>query len=169
MDDVVLGQARSIHRTVRMLHERMIHRFNALQKEEGAAVSCVDLTFPQYNAMLVVRDSEELTIKSLAEQLRVSPPSASAMVDRLVELGMLEREQSQLDRRTVTVRLSREGRKNLDAMDTQMLESLGHFLELLGREGAQSWCSIYEKIAEMICKEEAAAAAAKTPPQEHVI
>ncbi|MBI2423119.1 MAG: MarR family transcriptional regulator [Candidatus Hydrogenedentes bacterium] len=156
MDESVLNQARTIHRTVRLLQERLIHRFNALQKDQGFAHTCADFTFPQYNAMLVIQEQGELSIKTLAEHLRVSSPSASSMVDRLVEMGMLEREQSQSDRRTVVVRMSAEGRANLEALDTQMLEALGYFLEALGREGAQSWCAIYERIAEIICLEEAA-------------
>jgi len=46
-----------------------------------------ELTSPQMTALMTVRERGQVTIKELAEGLGVSAPSASVMVDRLVEMG----------------------------------------------------------------------------------
>lgn len=53
------------------------------------------------------------TVSSVATHLGVTPPSASAIVDRMVEAGLVIRERSDADRRVVTVSLSPCGRDTL--------------------------------------------------------
>jgi DNA-binding MarR family transcriptional regulator len=89
--------------------------------------ACPDLTFPQYNALMAVRDAGEVSVKHLAERLQVSPPSASTMVDRLVEMGLLERQPNPNDRRSVLIRLSPIGNESIEAIESVVLGFLMDF------------------------------------------
>ncbi|NJL72402.1 MAG: MarR family transcriptional regulator [Candidatus Competibacteraceae bacterium] len=108
------------------------------------------LTFPQFNMLMVLREKGEATIKDLAEALQVSAPSASTMVDRLVDLGVVDRSQSVVDRRTVLVRLMEPGEAAMTQFEECVLQGLSQLLERLGPEMAETWCNIYRRIGNLL-------------------
>ncbi len=55
------------------------------------------------------------TVSHLATLLGTTPPSASAMVDRMVDTGLVVRERNEDDRRVVTVSLGPGGKDALEA------------------------------------------------------
>ncbi|MCF6287097.1 MAG: MarR family transcriptional regulator, partial [Candidatus Hydrogenedentes bacterium] len=125
-DDNMKDQARQLYQTVRMLKDRLGHKFSCRHREAG--VPCADLTFAQSNVLIVVQEQGELSLKELADALHVFRPSASTMVDRLVEMGALTREQSKIDRREVRIRLSEAGRERFREMEEEMLEYITELL-----------------------------------------
>ena len=103
---------------------------------------------------MAIAEREELSLKDLADTLQVSPPSASAMVDRLVEMGLLVREQSTIDRREVRIRLTEAGKVHFDEMEAQILEYFAELLTKLGPAYSAQWCDVYRHIREIIQMEE---------------
>lgn len=150
--EAIREQARALHNTLRLIKNRVIARHSAKIAARAAQVDTgpPDLTLPQMNCLTTIRDHGEVTIKALAEALGISPPSASAMVDRLVEMGAARREQSTTDRREVVVSLSEEGAQGLDAMEENILECIEELLERVGPECARHWCEVYERIREAL-------------------
>lgn len=69
----------------------------------------LDLTLSQLKTLLLVASGMAHTGRELADRLRVSAPSVSAGVDRLVELGYLSRAESANDRRVKTLAPTRRG------------------------------------------------------------
>ena len=159
MNDPIQDQAREIYRTVRILKDRVCHKFQARARETSETDACSELTFVQSNVMMAIEEWGELSIKELADTLHVSRPSASAMVDRLVEMGMLVREQSQLDRREVRVRLSPSGTVHFQEMERQILEYISALLVQLGPSCSTQWCEVYARIRDIIAIEKATEAA----------
>lgn len=156
MNDPIQGQAREIYRTVRILKARLCHKFQARAREASGSDAGCELTFAQSNVLMVIEERGELSIKDLADALHVSRPSASAMVDRLVEMGMLIREQSQLDRREVRIRLSPAGAVHFQELERQILEYISALLIQLGPSCASQWCEVYARIRDLIAMEKAA-------------
>lgn len=69
----------------------------------------VDLSMAQVRTLMVLSCEGRSTIGQLAETLRVSPPTASHLADRLVHAGLAERAEDPSDRRRMLVRLSAQG------------------------------------------------------------
>ena len=81
----------------------------------------------------------------LSQRLMVSNGNMTGLVERLVEGGLVAREQSQADRRKHVIRLTEEGERQFAAMAAahgdwvaEMTAGLGtgeieHLMELLGR------------------------------------
>ena len=61
------------------------------------------ITMAQLYTIMSIYNKGEVSITELSALTNVSPPSASVMVDRLVDKGILERKHSQRDRRKVMV------------------------------------------------------------------
>ena len=89
-------------------------------------------------------------MKELAELLQVSGPSATLMVDRLVEMGLLMRSQNPKDRRVVELRMSKQGeaamREHHRHMETIILALMGR----LGPECTEQWLDVYGRIREVL-------------------
>ncbi|MFJ9869597.1 MarR family winged helix-turn-helix transcriptional regulator [Streptomyces sp. NPDC101165] len=67
------------------------------------------LTYPQYLVMLVLWEQGDLPVKKLGEHLRLDSGTLSPLVKRLEGAGLVRRERSAQDERSVQVRLSEEG------------------------------------------------------------
>ena len=144
MDDKQLSarnRAETINATINLLRMRLSNRHS--RRGEAGGLPCQNLTLAQLNAVRAVRDRGEVTIKVLAKALNVSAPSASTMVDRLVEMGVLAREQSSRDRREVLVRISRNVSDEIDAIEEDFLKSLIELMEQIGPEMSQKWYEVY--------------------------
>ncbi|GAA4547386.1 MarR family winged helix-turn-helix transcriptional regulator [Amycolatopsis samaneae] len=68
-----------------------------------------ELTLPQFRLLVVLHTRGPLKHAVLADQLGVTPSTASRMVDRLVAVGMVERLSSPTSRREIVLELTREG------------------------------------------------------------
>jgi DNA-binding MarR family transcriptional regulator len=93
-----------------------MHRFTAAQLAEQIVVDHrematllalrrlepilrLELTLHQLRIVLLVASGAATTGREIAEALRVSAPAVSSSVDKLVELGFIERDSSDPDRR----------------------------------------------------------------------
>ncbi|MFD3931575.1 MarR family winged helix-turn-helix transcriptional regulator [Streptomyces sp. NPDC058614] len=67
------------------------------------------LTYPQYLVMLVLWEQGELPVKKVGEHLRLDSGTLSPLLKRLEAAGLVRRERSALDERSVHVLLTEEG------------------------------------------------------------
>jgi len=144
-----MQHARTVFRTVRLIHEQLTGKFLEMGKTSSDE-PCPELTMPQCNALMVVRDEGAMTIKDFAERLHVSAPSASVMADRLVEMGMLERRPSPSDRRAVLISATDNGREAIASIETEIFSLLMRIMKELGDEQSRQWSEIYAKIGGML-------------------
>jgi DNA-binding MarR family transcriptional regulator len=77
----------------------------------------VDLTIMQLKALVTLRFREPLTVGELARALDIQRTSASALVERLVRLGLFSRQDAEHDRRHVVLRVAPEGEALLGRME----------------------------------------------------
>ena len=140
-----LDSARYIITTGKVIHDQIL-------KIQSQYLSCcetgpqADLSVAQLHVIRVVRAHGEMAMSELADQIGVSPPSASAMVDRLVEKGVLCREHSTEDRRKVVVRISPEGQRKAEEIEAGILQLFVDIVEKLGPETTQQWCQVLERV-----------------------
>ncbi|MFE3637405.1 MarR family winged helix-turn-helix transcriptional regulator [Streptomyces sp. NPDC059168] len=67
------------------------------------------LTYPQYLVLLVLWEHGDLPVKKLGERLRLDSGTLSPLVKRLEAAGLVTRERSAHDERSVQVRLTGQG------------------------------------------------------------
>ncbi len=137
-------QARTIHETVHALKSRFVARCSK------GSPGPPDVTVPQMHCLMAIRERGSISIKDLAQALLISPPSASAMVDRLVEVGAVVREQSPVDRRGVVVSVSEEGAQAIESVEGMILQGIEELIVKIGPEHAQMWYEAYKRIAEVL-------------------
>lgn len=86
------------------------------------------LTYPQYLVMLVLWETDGLTVKGLGERLRLDSGTLSPLIKRLEAAGLVERRRSREDERSVSVHLTERGaglRARAVDVPRRMLDSTG--------------------------------------------
>ena len=141
-----MDQARFIFGTIRMMHARLAARRSPHCAGTERCHDILELTPPQMHTLMALRSQGQMTMKELAETMGVSASSTSAMVDRLVEMGAVEREHSQVDRREVVVRVTEIGDHTIEVMEHHLLDSLVDLLDRIGPDYAQQWCDVYAQV-----------------------
>lgn len=71
----------------------------------------LDLTYPQYMALLVLWEKDDVTVSGLGDRLLLDSGTLSPLLKKLEAKGLLKRERSAADERSVRLRLTPAGRE----------------------------------------------------------
>ncbi|TMJ07669.1 MAG: MarR family transcriptional regulator [Bacillati bacterium ANGP1] len=77
----------------------------------------LELTMSQMKGLRTLAYHGPATVSLIAETLRIGLPTASQLVDRLVQAGLAERAEDPSDRRRILVRLSKKGQQLHDGLN----------------------------------------------------
>ncbi|MEV6266229.1 MarR family transcriptional regulator [Kribbella sp. NPDC051936] len=88
------------------------------------------LTHPQYLVMLALWEHEPVSVKDLSRMLQLEPATLSPLLKRLEAAGLLRRDRSRADERSLAVALTDKGR----ALREQALEVPPAVVERLGMD-----------------------------------
>lgn len=69
------------------------------------------ITLAQFRLLVILQSVGAVKHAALADQLGVNPSTASRMVDRLVAIGMVDRQTNPASRREIVIELTAEGRR----------------------------------------------------------
>ncbi|MGW1375462.1 MarR family winged helix-turn-helix transcriptional regulator [Streptomyces sp. NPDC002446] len=98
------------------------------------ALKDLGLTYPQYLVMLVLWEHGSQPVKAIGEQLRLDSGTLSPLLKRLETAGLVRRERSTEDERSVTIHLTPEGddlRERALPVPRRMLAATGLTIEEL--------------------------------------
>lgn len=155
-----LERAQYIFDTGKLIQDRILHIHTSQLAAGGRTNGTGELSVSQLHLVRTIREQKEVTITQLADLLDVSPPSASVMVDRLVDKGVLTREQSKNDRRKVLVRISPEATMRIEKVESAILQSFEDLVERIGSQAARKWCEVLARI-KFVLEEDARAEASQ--------
>ena len=68
-----------------------------------------DLSIPQFRTLRFIQRNPDTSLSGLADNLGLTLPSVSKLVDGLVKQELVFREESSIDRRCLTLKLTQEG------------------------------------------------------------
>lgn len=105
------------------------------------------VSFAQYTVLCHLQNGP-LSMSGIAQQMRHSTAAATGLVDRLEDLGYVQRVRSQGDRRQVAVRITRKGQQLVGRIREDIYANLGEFIRCLSPAQQKTWLEIYEKLVE---------------------
>lgn len=73
-----------------------------------------DMTLPEFRGLAFINRNPGCPLNEVAEHIGLEAPSASKLVDHLVQRGLVRREADPADRRRVKLRLLPRGQRNID-------------------------------------------------------
>ena len=127
--------------------EKIDRYYQKSLKEYEFSAECSDITF---NAFLYLRKINSLanpTVSELAKAMKVSKPSASNMVAKMAEKGLLETKASAKDGRVCLIGLTDKGKKVIEIENMADMKFYEKIREILDEEELEALEIIFEKIA----------------------
>ena len=97
-----------------------------MRHRPGGGLSLVHL-----NVLTVLDTDGPLPMRALAESLDVSQASATGIVDRMEQRGIVERRRDEADRRVIRVALTDEGRRLIAGLAAERRDHLARILDRL--------------------------------------
>lgn len=116
---------------------------------------CEDLSAIQLKTAMQVRLRQPLSLNELAKTLGISPPSASVMVDRLVEKRILTREPDPQDRRKIQVRVHPQAEDDMNIMQERLFSAFDQLAKQMGNETIDHWYEVMVQL-DVLLKEKSA-------------
>jgi len=91
----------------------------------------LELTLTQLFVLFHLRETPGTSAGTLAEELRVTPPTVTGLVDRLVRMGLVRREEDAKDRRLVRNVLTKRGEETVGEVEREGRSFLTQLFERL--------------------------------------
>jgi DNA-binding MarR family transcriptional regulator len=139
-------QARYIFTIGKKIQDRVFKAYTQLLASEGKLTSGDELSFSQIQTVKAIEENGHVSITELAHLLGVSAPSASAMVDRLVEKGVLTRRRDPHDRRRVVVEARPEAVAMIRKVEEKIITTFVELVEEIGPDTARLWCEVLGRV-----------------------
>lgn len=98
------------------------------------------LTYPQYLAMLVLWETDGLTVKALGQRLKLDSGTLTPLLKRLEQAGLVQRQRRRSDEREVSICLTESGqtlRARAESVPPALLSAIGLGLDDLVQLSAQ--------------------------------
>ena len=114
--EMIDSVAKNMFNVLPMLRKRLLH-MDVVQAEHGIPLSHVQV-------LSMLNDGKTLSVSDISRRLGIAKPNITPLVDRLLALGLVERQRDENDRRVVNVVITDTGMKKLDAIQATIAEQV---------------------------------------------
>jgi MarR family transcriptional regulator, organic hydroperoxide resistance regulator len=138
--------------------ERVAQLYPSIMRVMGRIRSMVhegmDLTYNQFKMLLAIYDRGNCSLNVLAKELKIATSSASEMVDKLVNLGLVSRTVDVNSRRRVVIHVTEEGEGLIREIRAGIVDSYRVLLNRLAERDQERLVSALETLVDVMGKEE---------------
>lgn len=106
----------------------------------------------QIRGLRMIASQNGLSLGEAARKMAVPLPSASRIVEKLVQRGLIARQADPSDRRALRLSVTPEARKILDRLDTARKKQLAACADRLGPEGLKAVLEGLERLADSLAE-----------------
>jgi len=110
----------------------------------------IPLTSSHIYMLFYIRTQEQCMVSDIANYLGVTLGAVTSLVDRLYDFGLVNRYRSEIDRRQVIIKLSKEGEELLNRIDMKRMELFDYYTKDIDKEDLIHLNNIMEKIVTKI-------------------
>jgi len=129
---------------------RVLRLNKRMQRRAGAALEPVGLELWAYDVLSALRRQGrpfELSASALAKAAALSPGAMTNRIDRLERQQLVERRYTSDDRRSVRVRLTRDGKRTIDEALELRIGAADRDLECLSRRETATLARLLKKVS----------------------
>lgn len=137
---------RSLERFVARVADLMPRFMQAALVEERTLLSSGLVTVPQLWALAHLERGGPCPMSALARALRLTPPTATCLVDRLAALRLVRRQSDPRDRRVVRLTLAPRGRRLMASFRVEKRNSARRHFSALSEPERETFLYVMEKL-----------------------
>ena len=113
---VVEKIAQNIFGVLPLLRKRLLH-MDTIQSEHGIPLSHVQV-------LSMLNETGSMSVSEISRRLGIAKPNITPLVDRLIEVGLVDRIRDTVDRRVVNVVILPAGQETLKAIRATIVEQV---------------------------------------------
>jgi DNA-binding MarR family transcriptional regulator len=132
---------------------RLVLHENVMSQDRKTPSICEELSAIQMNTAMQVRLHQPMSLNELATKLGISPPSASVMIDRLVEKNIITRSPDPSDRRKVELRIHPEAEKAMNDMHQRFYDEFDRIARQMGNTTINHWFDVMQQVDRILQEE----------------
>ncbi len=136
--------------------ERIARLYPAIMRVMGRIRSMLhegmDLSYNQFKTLLAIHDKGNCSLNTLAGDLKIAMSSASEMVEKLVNLGLVGRSVDAESRRRVIIYTTEQGRQLIGDLGDGIVENYRVLLNRLSEKDQERLVDALETLVEILEK-----------------
>lgn len=94
----------------------------------------IDIKFPHFEIMTVLKEEGTLHVAEIGEKLQIAKAQMTHLIDKLVDLNMVERNTDEADRRTINITLTDKGKTFLEIHENNITNAVREYISCLEDE-----------------------------------
>lgn len=103
----------------------------------------IDIKFPHFEIMTVLKEEGTLHVAEIGEKLQIAKAQMTHLIDKLVDLNMVERNIDTADRRTINITLTGKGKAFLEIHENNIINAVREYISCLEDEELEAlWHSL---------------------------
>jgi DNA-binding MarR family transcriptional regulator len=111
-----------------------------------------DIAPPHFEIMKLLEEAGTLHVAEIGERLQITRPQMTHLIDRLVELDIVERQMGIEDRRMINIMLTDKGKRIINEHDDDIMNATREMLSCLTDEELESLSVSLRKLREIFSK-----------------
>ena len=112
------------------------------------------ITFPQAMTLKALKDQDRMCkMSDLAAMRLLTPAAATGIVDRLIHLGLVERNFDEKDRRVVLLALTAQGERAMAAIENRIQVMMKRFYDGVSKNDREASLRMFRKLKEFLKEE----------------
>ena len=112
----------------------------------------IDIKFPHIEIMTVLREENTLHVAEIGERLAIAKAQMTHLIDKLVELEMVERKVDVADRRTINITLTDKGRRFLEKHEKIIFNAVGEYISDLKENELETLSTSLRNLRDILLK-----------------
>jgi len=106
----------------------------------------------QYRVLGVLMKAGTLPVSEIGRRLYISKPYMTALIDTLIEGGLVQRQPDLNDRRVINITITEQGKKYLKQSVSLYKKDLKELLSILGDAELEDLCTSLESLKAILAK-----------------
>lgn len=131
-----------------------VYLFATKKLERVMVDKAMPISLEQFGILRVLDGKGAMTAKEIAKETDVHKSAVTTKIARLEDRGYVERNEDNMDRRSMKITLTQEGQLVLDESKQAMTAFIRPFFEELDEQELEGFLKVYEKLNEMLLKED---------------
>ena len=112
----------------------------------------VDISPLHFEIMKLLEEAETLHVAEIGERLRIARPQMTHLIDKLVDLNIVERQTGTADRRTINIVLTSKGKTTLEEHDNCIRNAIKETLSSLTSEELEDLSASLRRLRDIFSK-----------------
>ncbi|MBN2186921.1 MAG: MarR family transcriptional regulator [Dehalococcoidia bacterium] len=112
----------------------------------------VDITPLHFEIMAILKEAGTLHVAEIGERLQIARAQMTHLIDKLVDLSIVERKMDIADRRTINITLTAQGRVFLEEHKNRLMSTIVETMSCLTDEELEDLANMLRKLRDILSK-----------------